>query len=117
FANLILNAIDAMNGGGKLRLRVQRAREWSGDRRSGIRVTFADTGKGISAKDLPHIFEPFYTTKKNQGTGLGLWLAYGAVQKHGGWMRVATRTTPGLSGTVFAVFLPDSPANASSRAA
>jgi two-component system CheB/CheR fusion protein len=117
FANLILNAIDSMNGGGRLRLRVQRAHEWSGDRRSGIRMTFADTGKGISPKDLPHIFEPFYTTKKNQGTGLGLWLAYGAVQKHGGWMRVATRTTPGLSGTVFAVFLPDSPANASSRAA
>lgn len=117
FANLILNAVDAMHGGGTLRLRVVRAREWSGDCRTGIRVTFADTGNGISAKDLPHIFEPFYTTKKDHGTGLGLWLAYGAVQKHGGWMRVATRTNPGNSGTVFAVFLPDSPAAASSRAA
>ena len=117
FANLILNAMDAMQNGGRLRLRVVRAREWSGDRRSGVRVTFADTGNGISAKDLPHIFEPFYTTKKDQGTGLGLWLAYGAVQKHAGWMRVSTRTTPGISGTVFAVFLPDSPAQASSRAA
>jgi two-component system CheB/CheR fusion protein len=117
FANLILNAMDAMHAGGRLRLRVVRAREWSGERRSGVRITFADTGNGISAKDLPHIFEPFYTTKKDQGTGLGLWLAYGAVQKHAGWMRVATRTTPGISGTVFAVFLPDSPASASSRAA
>lgn len=118
FANLLLNAIDSMQGGGgRLRLRVVRAREWSGDRRSGVRVTVADTGNGISAQDLPHIFEPFYTTKKDQGTGLGLWLAYGAVQKHAGWMRVATRTTAGASGTVFAVFLPDSPANASSRAA
>jgi two-component system CheB/CheR fusion protein len=118
FANLLLNAIDSMqSGGGRLRLRVVRAREWSGDRRSGVRVTVADTGNGISAKDLPHIFEPFYTTKRDQGTGLGLWLAYGAVQKHAGWMRVATRTTAGASGTVFAVFLPDSPANASSRAA
>jgi two-component system CheB/CheR fusion protein len=117
FANLILNSIDAMRGGGRLRLRVVRAREWSGERRSGVRVTFADTGNGISARDLPHIFEPFYTTKKDQGTGLGLWLAYGAIQKHAGWMRVATRTTPGISGTVFAVFLPDSPATASSQAA
>lgn len=117
FANLLLNAIDSMQSGGRLRLRVVRAREWSGDRRSGVRVTVADTGNGISAKDLPHIFEPFYTTKRDQGTGLGLWLAYGAVQKHAGWMRVATRTTAGASGTVFAVFLPDSPANASSRAA
>lgn len=117
FANLILNAMDSMHNGGRLRLRVVRAREWSGDRRSGVRVTFADTGNGISPKDLPHIFEPFYTTKKDQGTGLGLWLAYGAVQKHAGWIRVSTRTTPGISGTVFAVFLPDSPAQASSRAA
>jgi two-component system, chemotaxis family, CheB/CheR fusion protein len=117
FSNLILNAIDAMRDGGRLRLRVVRAREWSGARRSGVRVIFADTGTGISAKDLPHIFEPFYTTKRDQGTGLGLWLAYGSVQKHAGWMRVATRTTPGSSGTVFAVFLPDSPANVNSRAA
>ncbi len=117
FSNLIINAIDAMRDGGRLRLRVVRSREWSGERRTGVRVTFADTGHGIGAKDLPHIFEPFYTTKKDQGTGLGLWLAYGSVQKHAGWMRVATRTTPGSSGTVFTVFLPETPANAKSRAA
>ncbi|HJT69104.1 MAG TPA: PAS domain S-box protein [Terriglobales bacterium] len=117
FSNLLLNAIDAMREGGRLRLRAVRSREWSGMRRTGVRVTFADTGVGIGPKDLPHIFEPFYTTKKDQGTGLGLWLAYGSIQKHAGWMKVATRTSPGSSGTVFAVFLPDSPANASSRAA
>jgi two-component system CheB/CheR fusion protein len=117
FSNLILNAIDAMREGGRLRLRVVRTHEWSGERRNGVRVTFADTGSGIGAKDLPHIFEPFYTTKRDQGTGLGLWLAYGSVQKHSGWMRVATRTTPGSSGTVFSVFLPDSPVRANSRAA
>lgn len=117
FSNLILNAMDAMQAGGRLRLRVVRTHEWSSERRSGVRVTIADTGNGISPKDMPHIFEPFYTTKKDQGTGLGLWLAYGTVQKHGGWMRVASRTTPGCSGTVFSVFLPDSPAVASSQAA
>lgn len=117
FSNLILNAMDAMKDSGKLRLRVTRTHEWSGGHRAGVRVTIADTGNGIPAKDLPHIFEPFYTTKKDQGTGLGLWLAYGTVQKHGGWIRVASRTVPGSSGTVFAVFLPKSPAVASSQAA
>jgi two-component system CheB/CheR fusion protein len=117
FSNLILNAIDSMENGGRLRLRVMRTHEWGGARRAGIRVTVADTGNGIGPKDLPHIFEPFYTTKKDQGTGLGLWLAYGTVQKHGGWMRVASRINPGSSGTVFAVFLPDTPAKTSSQAA
>ena len=73
------------------------------------RVTVADTGSGIAPAALPHIFEPFFTTKKENGTGLGLWLAYGIVQKHSGWIRVASRTSPGLAGTVFAVFLPESP--------
>ena len=106
-----------MKTGGRLRLRVIRTHEWSGERRTGVRITIADTGNGIHTTDLPHIFEPFYTTKKDKGTGLGLWLAYGAVQKHGGWMRVASRTSADSSGTVFAVFLPDTPAMANSQAA
>ena len=117
FSNLILNAMDAMRDGGRLRLRVVRAHEWSNSRRAGVRITIADTGNGIQAADLPHIFEPFYTTKKETGTGLGLWLAYGIVQKHSGWIKVASRTTPGTSGTVFAVFLPESPATAATQAA
>jgi len=96
---------------------VARAHEWSSSGGPGVRITIADTGSGIKATDMPHIFEPFYTTKKNGGTGLGLWLAYGIVQKHAGWMRVMSRTTSGNSGTVFAVFLPESPAMANSQAA
>jgi len=118
FSNLILNAMEAMkDGGGRLRIRVVRTHEWSGERREGVRVTVADTGSGISDLSLPHIFEPFFTTKKETGTGLGLWLAYGIVQKHSGWMRVASRTAPGSSGTVFMVFLPESPAMAAIQAA
>ena len=117
FSNLILNAMDAMKEGGRLRLRVVRAREWSNGRRGGVRITIADTGSGIGGADLPHIFEPFYTTKKETGTGLGLWLVYGIVQKHNGWIKVASRTNPGTSGTVFAVFLPESPAAAAGQAA
>src|SRR5437667_3256723 len=116
FSNLILNATESMQGGGRLRLRVVRTHERSGDRRPGVRVTIADTGSGIPSANMPHIFEPFYTTKKDGGTGLGLWLAYGIVQKHGGWMRVMSRTAPGSSGTVFMVFLPEFPAMANSRA-
>lgn len=116
-SNLILNAMDAMKEGGRLRLRVARTHEWSGNQRPGVRVTVADTGDGIGARDLPHIFEPFYTTKKDQGTGLGLWLAYGIVQKHGGSMRVMSSTVSGRSGTVFSVFLPDNPAAAATQAA
>jgi PAS domain S-box-containing protein len=117
FSNLILNAMDAMKDGGRMRLRVVRAHEWSNKRRDGVRITIADTGNGIQAGDLPHIFEPFYTTKKETGTGLGLWLAYGIVQKHSGWIKVASRTGPSTSGTVFSVFLPESPAKAATQAA
>jgi len=117
FSNLILNAMESMKDGGRLRIRVVRAHEWAGEQRDGVRVTVADTGSGISDHSLPHIFEPFFTTKKETGTGLGLWLAYGIVQKHSGWMRVASRTIPGCSGTVFMVFLPESPAMAATQAA
>jgi len=118
FSNLILNAMEAMkDSGGRIRIRVVRTHEWSGEQRAGVRVTVADTGSGIPPLALPHIFEPFFTTKKETGTGLGLWLAYGIVQKHSGWIRVASRTSPGSPGTVFAVFLPESPAMAATQAA
>ena len=117
FSNLILNAMESMKEGGRLRIRVVHAHEWAGEQREGVRVTVADTGSGISDHSLPHIFEPFFTTKKETGTGLGLWLAYGIVQKHSGWMRVTSRTIPGSSGTVFMVFLPESPAMAATQAA
>jgi two-component system CheB/CheR fusion protein len=117
FSNLILNAMESMKDGGKLRVRVARTHEWSGEQRAGVRVTVADTGSGIAPLALPHIFEPFFTTKKENGTGLGLWLAYGIVQKHSGWIRVASRTSAGSTGTVFVVFLPESPAMAATQAA
>ena len=53
------------------------------------------------------MFEPFFTTKGEKGTGLGLWVTSGIVDKHGGWIRVRSGTQPGRSGTCFAVFFPD----------
>jgi signal transduction histidine kinase len=55
---------------------------------------------------MARVFEPFYTTKGDTGTGLGLWLSEGIVRKHGGLIRVRSCTHPGRSGTVFSVFLP-----------
>ena len=108
FSNLIVNAVDAVSDGGQLRLRVCRASDWSESHRPGVRVVFADNGSGISQEDLARVFEPFYTTKGDTGTGLGLWLSEGIVRKHGGLIRVRSCTHPGRSGTVFSVFLPAS---------
>lgn len=116
FSNLIANAIEATPDKGKLHIRIERSREWSNNHRPGVRVMVADTGTGIAPEHTTHIFEPFFTTKKDSGTGLGLWLSYSIVQKHGGYIRFRTRTTPGRSGTVFNVFLPEKiqPTNAAS---
>jgi len=110
FSNLTGNAIDAMKDGGTLTVRVARRRDWSNVNKSGVRITVADNGSGISRNDMQHLFEPFFTTKKDLGTGLGLWLAHGIVQKHGGRLRVRSCVVSGASGTTFSVFLPDAPA-------
>jgi len=109
FSNLIVNASEAVAEGGHLRLRVFCSREWSEEHREGVRVVVADNGSGISRSDLSRVFEPFYTTKGERGTGLGLWLSEGIVRKHQGLIRVRSCTRPGQSGTVFSVFLPARP--------
>jgi PAS domain S-box-containing protein len=104
-ANLVVNAVDAMSDGGALQVRVARARDWS-DGRDGVRITVADTGSGIPHSQLRQVFEPFYTTKKDSGTGLGLWVSRGIVQKHGGSIRLRSRADGNATGTVFTIFLP-----------
>jgi PAS domain S-box-containing protein len=103
--NLLVNAVDAMDRGGALQVRVEAGREWS-DGREGVRIMMADNGSGIPSESLGRIFEPFYTTKKDAGTGLGLWVSRGIVEKHGGSIRVRSRVNGDRSGTVFSVFLP-----------
>ena len=103
FANLIGNAIDAVGKEGKIVLHV---REWNGTARRGVRISIADAGSGISSANLQRLFEPFFTTKGNLGTGLGLWVSNGIVQKHDGSIRVRSTTRQGRSGTVFSIFLP-----------
>lgn len=106
FSNMIGNAIDALPQRGSLRLRVQGWEEPANARRTGVRVTIADNGSGIAPESMTHLFEPFFTTKKDTGTGLGLWLSYSIVQKHGGWIRVRSRADQGHSATIFSIFLP-----------
>jgi PAS domain S-box-containing protein len=107
--NLIANAIDAMRQGGRLVVRAHDAVELSPGHpqgRKGIRITIADTGQGMPAKVRARLFEPFYTTKELNGTGLGLWISAGIVNRHQGHLTFRTSQHPVHHGTVFSLFLP-----------
>lgn len=106
FSNLLLNAAEAVHDGGTLHIRVGNAHRWSHDRSSGVRVTFSDNGAGIRRENIERIFEPFFTTKGQNGTGLGLWVSHGIVEKHGGTIKVRSSTRQGRRGTTFSIFLP-----------
>ena len=98
--NLILNAMDAMPDGGTLTIRTR-------DTGAGIVITVADTGIGMPEPVRRRIFEPFFSTKGEKGSGLGLSMAYTIVQRHGGEIRVDSE--PGR-GATFALSLPEAPA-------
>jgi signal transduction histidine kinase len=106
-ANLISNATDALGENGRLALRIAPSRHpHTGV--SGVVLTVADTGHGMSPEVLARIYEPFFSTKGATGTGLGLWVSLEIVEKHGGTLNVRSRVArpqqPG--GTVFRFFLP-----------
>jgi signal transduction histidine kinase len=105
-ANLLLNAADAMPNGGKMYARVAPAHEWKGNHKPGLRLTFADSGSGIAAKNLARMWDPFFTTKGAAGNGIGLSLVKNTVQKHHGVLRVRSSNRADHSGTVFSIFLP-----------
>ena len=105
-ANLLSNSIDAVEGGGKIRIRVSAANDWTANRLPGVRLTVADSGPGIPAAIRPKLFEPFFTTKKDVGTGLGLWVCKSIIEKQGGSIRLKSNVVPGKSWTAFSVFLP-----------
>jgi signal transduction histidine kinase len=105
-SNLIGNAIDAMSAGERrLLIRSRESTDWRTGR-SGVTLTIADTGSGISADTISRIFEPFFTTKGNKGTGLGLWISREIIERHQGSLQVKSRQSANYSGTVFTLFLP-----------
>lgn len=109
-ANIFQNAIEAAPYGGNIHARVSSA---SHNGHKAIRVTIADDGTGIAPADIHRIFDPFFTTKKNLGTGLGLWVCKGIVEKHGGTLRVRSNNIPGRSWTAFSLLWPSATAGGS----
>ena len=107
--NLIANAIDAMRGGGRLVIRAHAAHICDVRGEPGVRITVADTGHGMSAQVASRIFEPFFTTKDLNGTGLGLWISSGIVERHKGRLRVRSSSATDCHGTVFTLCLPHKP--------
>lgn len=99
---LMVNAMESQPGGGEVMVRVGPAK----DRRAmeaGVSISVADRGEGIPVMLQGRVFEPFFSTKRTKGAGLGLWVSLQIVRKHGGKIRMRSR--PG-AGSCFTIFLP-----------
>ena len=105
-SNLLGNALDAVPEGGAIKVHVFQSRDWRHRWQEGVRITVADNGHGIPQEHRRSIFDPFFTTKGEKGTGLGLWVSHGIVQKYGGSIHVHSSVRPGHSGTCFSLFFP-----------
>jgi signal transduction histidine kinase len=103
-SNLITNAIDAVEPGGHIAVTVEDV--VTKNSRPGVALVVADNGIGISKQDLPRLFRPFFTTKGENGTGLGLWITQGIVSKQNGYIEVVSDTSPERHGTTFRVTFP-----------
>ncbi|HEY2857064.1 MAG TPA: ATP-binding protein, partial [Terracidiphilus sp.] len=99
--NLLANALEALEDGGRLVISVRPAADGKG--REGVALTVADSGMGMTPSTLAKLFHPFVTTKGEHGTGLGLWVSKGIIDKHHATVKVRSR--PGL-GAAFRIFLP-----------
>jgi two-component system NtrC family sensor kinase len=102
--NLIINALDATAPGGQIKIFTAPGLSGDGAIQKGVEITVADTGSGIPPEHLDKLFDPFFTTKAvGQGTGLGLSVSQGIVQRHHGHIRVQSEMG---KGTRFFVWLP-----------
>jgi PAS domain S-box-containing protein len=119
FTNLIANAAEAASPGGQVKVSIKpqvagrpqtTGAEAAGQKmQAGATVTIADNGSGITAEVEPHLFQPFFTTKGERGTGLGLWVSRGIINKHGGTISLKSDTSQATHGTVASVFLATNP--------
>lgn len=105
-SNLLSNGLDAMAPkGGALSLRTRLGTDWRSGK-VGIFITLADSGSGMSRETKAKLFNPFFTTKGMTGTGLGLWISKGIIDRHHGTLRVRSSQSAAHHGTVFSAFLP-----------
>jgi PAS domain S-box-containing protein len=104
-SNLLVNALDATGEHGQVALHIAPGRDWRSGQ-PGVRLTVADNGRGIAPENRARLFHPFFSTKGERGTGLGLWVSAGIAERHGGRIRVYSSTRPGRSGTCFVIWLP-----------
>jgi PAS domain S-box-containing protein len=113
FTNLITNAAEAASPGGQVRVSIIPQAAGIGDdglkQQAGATVVIADNGAGVPENVRPHLFQPFFTTKGEYGTGLGLWVSRGIINKHGGSIELDSSTDNGSHGTVVSVFLATKP--------
>jgi PAS domain S-box-containing protein len=104
FTNLITNAAEA--AGPRGRVQVVLESELPADTRPGAMVTIRDSGPGVPESVQAKLFKPFFTTKGELGTGLGLWVSRGIVEKHGGKIELTNSTDPAYPGAAVRVYLP-----------
>ena len=113
FTNLITNAAEAASPGGDVRISISPHYAGIGTNgqrgQAGALVVIADNGPGIADDVRPHLFQPFFTTKGERGTGLGLWVSRGIINKHGGTIDLASNVDESSHGTVVSVFLASKP--------
>jgi PAS domain S-box-containing protein len=113
FTNLLTNAAEAAGPSGAIIIAAEprpAGLDANGIRReAGVLVTLDDNGPGIPEDILAHLFQPFYTTKGERGTGLGLWISRGIVTRHGGAIDLTSSTDPATHGTTATIFLPATP--------
>jgi signal transduction histidine kinase len=93
--NLVTNSVQAMTSGGRLFMTTRRGKSGSS-----VEVAVMDNGKGIPPEFLPHVFDPFFSTKGDMGTGLGLSVSYGIIKNHKGDIRVESKTGVGSTFTI-----------------
>jgi len=102
--NMIINALDATEPGGNINIYTATGLSASDTGHKGVEITIADTGSGIPPDNLDKLFDPFFTTKEvGQGTGLGLSVSYGIVQRHRGTIRVQSELG---KGSTFFIWIP-----------
>jgi PAS domain S-box-containing protein len=105
-SNLIANALDAVLKGGTITLRISPSWDWRNGRRPGVRMTVFDDGTGFSCQAIDQAFAPFFSTKPEAGTGLGLWVVKQLTEKYQGRIKIRSSHSASRRGTAVSIFLP-----------